>query len=135
VRGKEVEAVPARPQRRPQIQDYGEWLPLMDSRGQWTVVEQGTLTDVFRDPDPARRILSVHLGAQAPALKSALEALVRKLHGCGWEEDGDWRRGRILQFGEAVLFDTNPPLEAFLALLRCSQLELELSPDPLLGAA
>ena len=107
----------------------------MDARGQWTVVEQGTLIDVFRDPDPARRILTVHLGAQAPALKSALDALIRKLHGCGWDEDGDYRRGRVLQFGQAVLFDTNPPIEAFLALQRRRQLELELTPDLILGAA
>lgn len=125
----------AGPQRRPQIQNFGEWLPIMDARGQWTVVEQGTLIDVFRDPDPARRILTVHLGAQAPALKSALDALIRKLHGCGWDEDGDYRRGRVLQFGQAVLFDTNPPIEAFLALQRRRQLELELTPDLILGAA
>jgi hypothetical protein len=125
----------SRPQRRADIINFGDWIAIMDERGQWMVAESGSRRDVLRDPDPLQRIQAVHLAASAPLMKSALDALVRKLENCGWKDDGDYRRGRVLQFAHGALSNTVPPIDRFLTLLHARQLELGLDRDLTAGVA
>jgi hypothetical protein len=58
---------------------HEDWRAVRDRRGSWTIVD-ATGSNPLLSPDPLRRLIAVHVAAQAPRLQAAVAWLLHDLH-------------------------------------------------------
>jgi hypothetical protein len=67
----------------PLIAPYEEWLPVMDLRGQWRLLERHSGAEPLRNPDPHAQVVAVYCASQAPALVAIGRSLLPRLERTG----------------------------------------------------
>ena len=104
---REAYKVPRRAMRRraPRIPQYAEWRAVQDARGLWQVVDECG-EQPLHSPWPLERMDAAMVVAQAPAMRAALLALVRRLEATDWAEQHDKRDAELVRFARAVLGQT-----------------------------
>lgn len=113
-----------RMRRAVHLPEHPRWAARRTAAGQWVVIGPDGL-DVFRHHDPVIRIEAAFLAAQAPAMKWALQELVRRLRAMEWALDV--RDRHRVHLAECAVSETIPPVREVHLLETRRQGELDLA--------